>query len=611
MGGCFRFQRAWIRVGAAAAVMISAGAVSRAQTPPVPVAPMVDRITQYAEDENAVDRFYYIPWSEARFARRQAFLSAAGEGLKAVNFDSLAKDGQVDYLLLRNHLRHQQAMLDLAKRRLAEIDEALPFRPLIVALEEARWRLEPVKPEDAATRVSEIPGLVKAARARVEKGRKAEDATKSDPSATPDAQGKAPAIDADGPIKLSATAAKRAASVTGSLRWALENWYEHRDGFEPEFSWWLRKPYEDARKSLSEYEEFLRKEVAGLKGEPDDPLVGDPIGPEALAADFAREHIAYSAEELIAIAEREFAWCEAEARKAATELGKGEDWKAAVEHVKGKHAPAGGQDDLMGRLAREGAEWVTSRDLVTVPPLNSELWRITMLSPGEQRTLPFAAYGRQSVLTAYATDGMKHEDKLMSMRGNNEHFSRIVAPHELIPGHHLQGHMASRVRPHRQLFSTPFFVEGWALYWEMLLWDMDYARGPEDRVGMLFWRMHRCARIIVSLKYELGQMTPAQMIDFLVDRVGHERANATSEVRRYIGGDYSPLYQVGYMIGGLQLRALAKELVDSGKLTRKQFNDDLLTHGSIPPELIRAEMIGEPMTPDQKPQWRFDDWLKR
>ena len=49
---------------------------------------------------------------------------------------------------------------------------------------------------------------------------------------------------------------------------------------------------------------------------------------------------------------------------------------------------------------------------------------------------------------------------------------------------------------------------------------------------MLFWRMHRCARIIFSLSFHLGKMTPQECIDFLVDKVGHERDNATAEVRR-------------------------------------------------------------------------------
>ena len=70
-------------------------------------------------------------------------------------------------------------------------------------------------------------------------------------------------------------------------------------------------------------------------------------------------------------------------------------------------------------------------------------------------------------------------------------------------------------------------------------------------MGALFWRMHRSARIIFSLNFHLGKMTPEQAIQFLVDTVGFERANAEGEVRRSFNGSYPPLYQVGYMIGGL------------------------------------------------------------
>ena len=138
-----------------------------------------------------------------------------------------------------------------------------------------------------------------------------------------------------------------------------------------------------------------------------------------------------------------------------------------------------------------------------------------------------------------------------------------------------------------------------------MLWDMNYGQSPEDRIGMLFWRMHRCARIIVSLKFHLNQMKPSEMVDFLVDRVGHEKLGATSEVRRFIGGSYSPLYQCGYMIGGLQLRALHAEIVGKGRMTNRQFNDEVLTYNAIPIEMVRAGMLNVPLTRQTKPSWKF------
>ena len=57
---------------------------------------------------------------------------------------------------------------------------------------------------------------------------------------------------------------------------------------------------------------------------------------------------------------------------------------------------------------------------------------------------------------------------------------------------------------------------------------------------MLFWRMHRCARIVFSLRYQLGEWTPEECIDHLMQEVGHERANATAEVRRSVQAATDP-----------------------------------------------------------------------
>jgi uncharacterized protein (DUF885 family) len=239
-----------------------------------------------------------------------------------------------------------------------------------------------------------------------------------------------------------------------------------------------------------------------------------------------------------------------------------------------------------------------------VPPLAEETWRMQMMSPEAQLQNPFFL-GGESILVAFPTDAMTNEQKRMSMRGNNVHFAHATVFHELIPGHRLQSYYESRFNPHRRVFATPFWTEGWALYWEMLLWDEGFQTTPEDRIGALFWRMHRCARIHFSLGFHLGQMTPEQCIDYLVDKVGHERDNAAAEVRRSFVGGYSPLYQCAYMIGGLQIRALHRELVESGKMTNRAFHDAILEGNCIPIEMVRARFGLEPLTREFKASWRF------
>jgi uncharacterized protein (DUF885 family) len=143
------------------------------------------------------------------------------------------------------------------------------------------------------------------------------------------------------------------------------------------------------------------------------------------------------------------------------------------------------------------------------------------------------------------------------------------------------------------------------VYWELIMYEKGFHDTPEERVGALFWRMHRCARIIFSLKFHLGQWSPQEAIDFLVDRVGHERENATAEVRRSFEGGYGPLYQAAYLLGAIQLRGLRRELVDSGMMTEKAFHDEILRQGSMPITLLRLALTKQKLTRDMNIDWRF------
>ena len=121
---------------------------------------------------------------------------------------------------------------------------------------------------------------------------------------------------------------------------------------------------------------------------------------------------------------------------------------------------------------------------------------------------------------------------------------------------------------------------------------------------MLFWQLHRCARVLFSLKFHLGEWTPQQCIDLLVEEVGHEPKNAEAEVRRSFGGSYDPLYQLAYLIGGMQVHALHKEFVAAGH-TDRQFHDAFLRENLMPIPALRAYLMGHPLEKDTDLLWRF------
>jgi hypothetical protein len=355
---------------------------------------------------------------------------------------------------------------------------------------------------------------------------------------------------------------------------------------------------------------------ATLKLDPNPPrkpdstgIPGPARGREGLIQDLSEAMIPYTPEELIALAEREFAWCDQEMLKASREMGFGNDWKRAIEKVKDSAVPPGGQPRMIMDLLMEAVDYLRANNLITVPQVAAESLHMGMMSPQRQLVNPFFTGGGQ-ISVSYPTNTMEYEARLQSMRGNNPGFSHATAHHEMIPGHNLVGFLGQRFGDYRANLSGggPFFGEGWPLYWELTLYELGFNKTPEQRVGALFWRMHRCARIIFSLKFHMGQWSPQESIDFLVDRVGHERDNATAEVRRSFdpAAGYGPLYQAAYLLGGLQLRGLRKELVDSKIMTDAQFHDEVMRQGGMPIAFLRLAVNTRlKLTRDMTVDWKF------
>ncbi|MEO6596828.1 MAG: DUF885 family protein [Planctomycetota bacterium] len=540
---------------------------------PGAVVDLREHIGFFSADIADLERRYDVPMSAERRQRLRERFEQEQRELAAMDFDALGRDARVDWLLLDNHVRRQLQGLDEDARRDDEVKELVPFAATIAGLCEARRRMEAVDAQACASTMATLTETIERVRTELREGE----------------------LDhVDLPI------AARAVDRMGDLRRALRSWFEYRDGYDPLFSWWVRAPYQAADAALGNLQQGLQAHNGKLAA--DSSLVGDPIGEAALLRELAFEFIPYSPAELIAIAEREFAWCDAEMDKAAREMGC-DDWRLALSKVKLHHRAPGEQPQMIVDLAREAITFLEQRDLITIPELAKECWRMRMMSPQAQRVNPFFL-GGETIQVSFPTDAMAHADKLQSLRSNNEHFCRATVHHELIPGHWLQQYSQARYRQYREPFATPFWMEGWALYWEMRMYDLGLARSPEDRVGMLYWRKHRCARIVFSLNFHLGKWSGPQCSDYLIERVGHERAAAEGEVRRSVGGGYGPLYQAAYMLGGMQLRALHGELVGKGQQPEKAFHDEVLRHNSIPIALLRAAMSQEP-PPRPLPVWRF------
>lgn len=546
----------------------------------VPCNEMPVIMQDYRADVRALNRVYIVNGSPEKRNRYKKLASDYVSKLADIDFNKLPQGCKADYVLFRRDLMKTIGDYDQEAKNFERIKNWFPFADTIYNLEKVRRRGGEVNAKNTAENFNRILKELPSLQSKLANDK-----------------------------NFNVQDERTATLVLNGMFRALDNVFKFYNGYDPDFTWWVPDPYHKLDSALRSYQSAFRL-VANRNAPKKDSsgIVGYPIGRDEIINQLQYELIPYTPEELIEIANQEFAGCDKEMLKASRELGFGNDWKAALEKVKNSYVPVGKQAAAMVDLYDQSVDFVKKKNLITIPPLSEETWRIVMMTPRQQLVNPFF-YGGEEFAVSYPTNTMDFDARMMSMRGNNPHFSRATVHHELIPGHYLQQFMNERYNTYRR-YDTPFWIEGWSLYWEMLLWDEDFPRGPEDRIGMLFWRMHRCARIIFSLNYHLGKWTPQECIDFLVDRVGHERANAEGEVRRSFVGGYSPLYQVAYLIGGLQIMSLKNEIIKSGKMTIKEFHDSFLRQNNMPVEMVRNILEEKKIPKDYKTSWKFYDFKK-
>lgn len=541
---------------------------------------------QFNADKDALYRFYspsenaprYRPPEGMGSPDRQKRLKELNESylikLAAIPFRSLPQECKVDYLLFSRDLKEGLHTIDQQNKDIDELKNWFPFADSLFSLERLRRRGTPLDAPKVASDLNNISKQVPILATKLET------------------------------VSLNPEQIRVAEEELNLLRKTANSIFQFYNGYDPAFTWWVPQAYQQADSALDFYSKaFKAKQQPNKMG----MYIRSPIGRDELVRLLKLEMVNYTPEELLAIAQKEMAWCQEEMLKASKEMGYATNWKAALEKVKQSAVPPGKQPEAINKLYKESIAFLKTNDLISIPPLAEETWGMIMMSPERQKSNAFFTGGWEISIT-YPTNTMDYDLAQMRMLGNNPYFSRATVHHELIAGHNLEFFMNARNRTYRN-FDTPFWMEGWALYWEMLLWDKGLARTPEEKMGMLFWRKYRCARIIFQLNFHLGKWSPEQCADFLVDEVGHERANVESELNWPLSRDSKafPLYQVSYYIGGLQFYALQREVLKAGRMTEKTFHDAVLKLNAMPVEMIRAILMEKPLEANYQTQWKFYD----
>jgi uncharacterized protein (DUF885 family) len=287
----------------------------------------------------------------------------------------------------------------------------------------------------------------------------------------------------------------------------------------------------------------------------------------------------------------------------AAEHGGGRTWREMAEHEQANR-PAD-DADLKARydaFSDESERFVIDRGLVTVPE-DALGVRVRLV---RRFGYPYAIY-QPSVRAENGKIGgvvMGRRPEDLDARESaawygefNDHFMRMVAVHEGVPGHHLQFRWAAKARKGlRRHGYNSVYVEGWGLYTEGLMERHGYVTGTLDRLAALRMRAWRAVRCYVDPALHSGLIRPSEAVRLLVDEAGASERAAKMEITRYLR---DPTQPIGYWVGRRHIEKMrAAYIARHGEDAEREFHDRLLGLGCIPLPLAEAVLLDQRTTYD-------------
>ncbi len=167
-----------------------------------------------------------------------------------------------------------------------------------------------------------------------------------------------------------------------------------------------------------------------------------------------------------------------------------------------------------------------------------------------------------------------------------------VAYHEGNPGHHMQVSIAQEltgIPKFRTQMGFNAYVEGWALYSEILAKEMGGYENPYYDFGRLVNEIWRAIRLVVDTGLHAKGWTEDEAIRYFSENSSISQGAIKAEVRRYM---VIPGQATGYKIGMLkiqELRAMAEEELGE-QFDLAGFHDIVLGGGALPLEILEEEV---------------------
>jgi uncharacterized protein (DUF885 family) len=313
-----------------------------------------------------------------------------------------------------------------------------------------------------------------------------------------------------------------------------------------------------------------------------------------------KELLPYDASSLRERGREQYDLLAAEARRIAKEISGSEDWVGLLEKLNKIHAPTpAAMRDEYEEWTERARSFLRDTGLVTLP--KGERCTVEPSPPFQRPILAVASYNRPPAFSdslaghffvPYPPDNTPDEEIQKRLEGNCSAGIPTTAVHEAYPGHHWHLVMA-HFNPSklRQVFSTSYFSEGWALYAERVMREQGFFTDPRHQLYQYEATIFRAARIVVDTSLHLGEMTFDEAVKFMVEKGNLTEPNARAEVGRYCSW---PTQASSYLTGMLEIvdlrtRWLARKGAADVPALR-EFHDRLTSSGAMPTSLAERAL---------------------
>lgn len=257
-------------------------------------------------------------------------------------------------------------------------------------------------------------------------------------------------------------------------------------------------------------------------------------------------------------------------------------------------------DAAKAALAK-ATDFVRAHDLVTVPDDPVKV----ILMPEFQRGVAVAYCDSPGPLdkgldTYFAIspipDDWTKEQSDSFLREYNSRMIQLLAIHEAMPGHYLEGaHSARFPSTLRAVLRSGLFAEGWAVYTERMMTDAGYDDGdPLFKLVQRKFYLRTIANAILDQGVHVDGWSREQAMRLMThDAFQQEREAAGKWVRAQLSSAQLPTYFVGVQEQFDTRKAVQAKLGD--KFDLKAYHDQVLSYGAPPVRFVRELMLDEPI----------------